>query len=274
MKLLRFFGNFFAYILMGLAITLMFAALLTNNVFKSTDHIDQLLTTNVKAYVSDHKSEVKDFLMEQSQTLNLNIDKNQIKDICAGEKPPVSKDFCLKMDALTEEQAKNAFVQDLVDNQIAGGAFDSQISQFAGDANKQVAGAVNPIKEKIGNPMNYFLGGIVLYLLSVGLIFLSSGFNIKLSLYKTARDTLFNTLPFVVAFGVIAALTPQNLIDVIMKISGNSELTNLPAIIVNMIMSVVLGALKSATNPLLIIAVIVALASLTLVIVMKILKDD
>ena len=274
MGILKSIGNFFLFLLMGLCISLVFTSMMVQNLMYSTDNIDKLLVDNAKQYIADHKTEVKSFLVNQSRTLNININKDQMKTMCAASDSPLSKDFCLKLDAFSEVQAQNAFVQDIVDKQIDGGAFDKQISDFALQGKEQITNSIDSVKKVIGNPVNYLIAGIIGYLLVAGMVFLISGFSVKIALYKIGRNTLFNTLPFVAFSIYILLLTPQKVLGMIAAMAGSTEISKLPAIIVNMILTIILNIAKSAINPVFVVAVVVVLVSLALMIAMKIMKDD
>lgn len=85
---------------------------------------------NTKEYIAENKDEVKEFLMANQDSEQLQaINKEQLTQLCAMPDPPISQDLCTNLDSLTEQEAKNQVISDIIDNQLSDGTLDAQLEK-------------------------------------------------------------------------------------------------------------------------------------------------
>lgn len=277
MRVFSFLGNIVAYFGIGLAISMILLSMFVTNLFDNTNGMESKILDDAKSYLSDHKDEVKQFLLENSgqlseQTLNMPaISKAQLKQICALPKSPVSQQLCSQLDSMTEEQVKQAFIKELIDTQLEGDEFKQQAAAFVKPITDQIKNLKSQFIQTVGEPLNYTYIGIIILIASIVVISFSEGFNVKKISYKVSRDLLLNTLPFIVVFGAFALLTPADISHMLSKVADPVAFAKIPIFVMNMIFTMVLGIIQASTNPLLIIATIISVVSLSTAITMRIL---
>ncbi len=272
MGALKFLGNTAVFLFMGISISLIVLSLVSSNFLAKNEGLDTQITDISTKYVQEHQEPLREFLMQNSQ--GMDISKSQIKDMCAENESGAPGDICRKIDMLSEEQAKSEYITQLVNQQFKDNSFaDSLISGFSQQATPQLKSMLGS-PQGLGNPMNYLLAGIFGYLLSIAALFAIEGFRYKTAAYKTARDTFFNTIPFLIPFGLIYLITPNQVINLLTKIVGNTEVTQMPLTIVNMMITVMLEIIRSATNPVFIITLVATVTSLVLMVILRPLKNS
>ena len=281
MRILSFLGNMFAYFGIGIAVSMIFLSMFVMNLFENIDGMEESILNDAKTYLLDHKEDLKQYLLENSDQFAQQIPgiqeigKEQLKQLCASPQAQISQQLCSQLDSMTDEQAKQALIKELLDTQLEkqleGEAFKQQAEAFAGPLKEQITNVKSQVTQIIGEPLNYLAIGIILLVASTVIIFFSEGFNVKRASYKVSRNLLLNTLPFIAVFGAFALLTPDNVSDMLSKAVDQTELAKVPAFLITMLTTMALGIIKASTNPVLITAIIVSAASLAIAATMRIL---
>lgn len=264
-------GNFSVYLMIGLAISIIFLSLLINNIFENTEDLDELLLENAKVYITENKEELRAQLSESNEFLDLK--KEQLKLVCASAEIKISDEFCNNLDTMEEQEAKEKFLDEILGTQLAEGYFDQQLAAYAEQVDTEVTEVMAPLKQAVGSPAKYLIAGIITYLIAAGLLFLLSNRQLKQTAYKAAKNTFLNILPFIIVFGCIAIITPEHIMGTITKAAPavTEQLAQLPESIVNMVITIVLDVFKQSTNPLLTLAIVLSVISLAIAITMKVL---
>ena len=272
MKFIRLIGNFFAYFGVGMAISMIFLALFVNNLFTNTDKMEATIVEDAKAYLMDHKEELKQYLSANINQLETmpgvpQLSKNQLKQVCVLQQGMVSEQLCSQLDSMTDEQAKQAFVKELVDtqleNQLQGDAFNQQAQVFVGPIKDQLAKVKAQVTDTVGEPINYLFFGIIIFLVSTLLIFFSEGLNLLQTSYKISRDLALNSFPFMLLFGLFALINPTNVSDMLSRVTDPTALAKIPVFLVTMLTTMALNLVQASTNPVLVVAIIIFIMSLS-----------
>ncbi len=286
-KILKWILGILGSLVMLVGFAIFFFGLVLSNMVSNIDSFDEMTKTSVSRFVEENRQEVREFV-EESIIQNLGpmdfVDKDTLKILCSAPESMfvdgdgsmefqevLTDDVCSDLESKTDEEVRNTVIDALIDNQI-----DSvlQIVQQT----EEVKQAMGGMQESYDSVKNYIYGGsIFLYLLGAFLVFWSTGFKWKKTLYSVSLQTAIKLLTVAGVFYYIMIMKAETILSLMEGLKENfaevAAATEIPQIIVKLAAVVMLDWVRMATNPLITLSLIAAVPFIAIVVVLLIVRN-
>ncbi|MEK6816925.1 MAG: hypothetical protein AABY09_04890, partial [Nanoarchaeota archaeon] len=184
-------------LMMTLGITIIFLGMVLINVEKNVDRLDESVRVGFTEFVENNKEDVRQIALDQMESENKNVEfkKEDIVTACSNRaalnedaKKLITDDFCSKVTAMTDEEVRNAIVDNMIDSNK-----DKFVEQMASSgSSEQVRQPVMGIKSLLGGFMAPIAIGLALAIIGMLLTFVSVGFILLDGSYKATSKLAVN----------------------------------------------------------------------------------
>lgn len=261
MSVLRRLEHLFGGLLIFIALIVIFTSLFVNSALKNIDSFVDVVVENMPRIIEENKEEFVKQLEAQGGIQQVN--KQQLRVSCDQEAEEFEEDFCNSLDGMTESEAKEAFLNMLLQKAMTNG-FKSQL----GDIKQGLSQKMEELRIEVYF-VYAFISGFVIYCIGALLIFLSKRFNIKGSLFSIGLKTGIGSLLMSISFYFVKGVTPEKAMSIAENVAQEAPQAD---IMVRAMLSMFLEWLKTVISPIFVISVTTATVFLALTVVMFVLK--
>lgn len=268
MKVLKVLAGFSGSVLMLLAIILLFLTLIAENMVANVDTIDQSIAETMRIFIQENKVEIREFTLNEMEKQGAEITQAQVKALCAAPdmldimgdqgtafKSALTPDVCGNIDTAPFEEIQGKLIDNIVENNMDMIVKLPQTEELKNTIKQQGA--------EVTAFTPYFIGAAIgLFVLGAFFTFAGVGFKWKRGLYKVCIKTGLRLATVSLLLFILSLITADKVIDTMKLIESQAPqmmVTSAPPVLLKLIATVILEWMKSATNPLILVALIAAI---------------
>lgn len=262
MGFLKFLGKFFGGFLIVLALTVFFTGLSLNYALSNTDVMVESAKTNIPKILQENREEFAKVLLKDQR-----ITMAQVKETCLKDPKELTEEFCEKLKTMkTEEEMKN----ELVDVAIlkTREQFFPEIQQFEQDLRSKIT------ESPVSRLLNYTLPlSLFIFLLGSLLILLAEKFKWKYAMFAISLKTMiFSAFTSVSSYFVrnMTSESFENMLKVLPMMQGEEG----DSIAVKLMSALMTNWINVVVMKVFIVSVLITLVSLSIAIMMFVLKRE